>query len=176
MLSGRLPPVSLPVSGLQLSQPQHLHHFILEEKWVRDRRRKELNWSVKSLYFQAQPRSDLRRLHISEFGQEPDHGNFQFPRRFCFSQAGCQANHRSRLLHNDVCDFTSNIWIIFSWYFSAGYSCTFFALESVFGLVVLTMGACHGLGFIFVYTIANGTAQKWFPPEVRGLIASIVSR
>ena len=34
MLSGRLPPVSGPESGLQLSQPQHLHHFIHEEKWV----------------------------------------------------------------------------------------------------------------------------------------------
>ena len=72
--------------------------------------------------------------------------------------------------------FTSNILKILSWYFSVGYSCTFFALDSVFGLVVFTVGACHGLGFIFVYTIANGTAQRWFPNEVRGLIASIVSR
>ena len=65
---------------------------------------------------------------------------------------------------------------VLSSHFSAGYSLTFFALDSLFVVVVFTVGACHGLGFIFVYTIANGTAQKWFPPEVRGLVASIVAR
>jgi len=57
----------------------------------------------------------------------------------------------------------------------AGYTSPFFALESYFWLVVLTIGACHGVAFVTVYSVANGTAQKWFPPERRGLIASIVA-
>ena len=51
--------------------------------------------------------------------------------------------------------------------FSAGYSSTYFALESYFWLVVLTIGACHGVAFVTVYSVANGAAQRWFPPEHR---------
>ena len=51
--------------------------------------------------------------------------------------------------------------------FSAGYTSPFFALESYFWMVVLTLGACHGVAFVTVYSVANGTAQKWFPPERR---------
>ena len=59
---------------------------------------------------------------------------------------------------------------------SAGYSSTYFALHSSFWLVVFTIGVCHGLAFVSVYAVANGAAQRWFPPERRGLIASIVAR
>ena len=51
--------------------------------------------------------------------------------------------------------------------FSAGYSSTYFALESFFWRVVLTIGACHGVAFVTVYSVANGAAQRWFPPEHR---------
>ena len=60
--------------------------------------------------------------------------------------------------------------------FSAGYSSTYWALHSSFWLVVFTIGLCHGLAFITVYAVANGAAQRWFPVERRGLIASIVAR
>ena len=52
--------------------------------------------------------------------------------------------------------------------FSAGYSLTYFTIDSVFPLVVLSVGGSHGLGFIFVYAIAIGTAQKWFPENMKG--------
>ena len=60
--------------------------------------------------------------------------------------------------------------------FSAGYSSTYWALHSSFWLVVFTIGLCHGLAFVSVYAVANGAAQRWFPVERRGLIASIVAR
>ena len=34
--------------------------------------------------------------------------------------------------------------------------------------------ACHGIAFSFVYATAIGAAQKWFSPENKGLIASLV--
>ena len=40
-------------------------------------------------------------------------------------------------------------------------------------MVVVSVGVCHGFGFIFVYAIAIGTAQKWFPDNI-GLMGSIV--
>ena len=43
-------------------------------------------------------------------------------------------------------------------------------------MVVFTIGLCHGLAFVTVYAVANGAAQRWFPVERRGLIASIVAR
>ena len=61
-------------------------------------------------------------------------------------------------------------------FFSAGYSSTYWALHSSFWLVVFTIGLCHGLAFVSVYAVANGAAQRWFPVERRGLIASIVAR
>ena len=56
---------------------------------------------------------------------------------------------------------------------SAGYTLTYFTIESSFPLVVVSVGACHGFGFIFVYAIAIGTVQNWFPDNV-GLMGSIV--
>ena len=49
-----------------------------------------------------------------------------------------------------------------------GYSVTFFALESNFFLVVLSVGFCHGVGFCLVYATAVGVAQHWFPAQIRG--------
>jgi len=56
----------------------------------------------------------------------------------------------------------------------AGYSVTFFSLESNFFLVVLSVGVCHGVGFCLVYVTAVGVAQQWFPAHIRGLISSLV--
>ena len=50
----------------------------------------------------------------------------------------------------------------------AGYSVTFFSLESNFFLVVLSVGVCHGVGFCLVYVTAVGVAQQWFPAHIRG--------
>ena len=50
----------------------------------------------------------------------------------------------------------------------AGYSVTFFSLESNFFLVVLSVGICHGIGFCLVYATAVGVAQQWFPAHIRG--------
>jgi len=58
--------------------------------------------------------------------------------------------------------------------FSAGYSLTYFTIDSVFPLVVFSIGGCHGIGFIFVYAVAIGTVQKWFPDNIKGLMGSIV--
>ena len=41
VLSRWIPPVPGPVSGLQLPQPQHLHHLILQEDWVCGRKKKD---------------------------------------------------------------------------------------------------------------------------------------
>ena len=35
---------------------------------------------------------------------------------------------------------------------SVGYTLTYFSLDSVFPLVVLSIGCCHGFGFVFCYT------------------------
>ena len=50
----------------------------------------------------------------------------------------------------------------------AGYSVTFFTLESNFFVVVLSVGVCHGIGFCLVYVTAVGIAQQWFPAHIRG--------
>ena len=49
-----------------------------------------------------------------------------------------------------------------------GYSVTFFTLKSVFPLLIISMGICHGIGFCLVYATAVGVAQQWFPPKIRG--------
>ena len=59
---------------------------------------------------------------------------------------------------------------------SVGYSCTYFSLESVFPVAVLTTGVVHGLGFVLTYAVAIGTAQKWFHPDIRGFMGSLVVR
>ena len=51
----------------------------------------------------------------------------------------------------------------------AGYSVTFFSLESNFFLVFLSVGVCHGVGFCLVYVTAVGVAQQWFPAHIRGV-------
>ena len=51
---------------------------------------------------------------------------------------------------------------------SAGYSLTYFTIDSVFPLVAFSVGGCHGFGFIFVYAVAIGTTQKWFPENIKG--------
>ena len=69
--------------------------------------------NVDFFHFQTEPRSDLRRLHICDGGQEPDPGNLQSPRRICFPEAGREANHLSGLLHTNVTsDFTLQLpWL-----------------------------------------------------------------
>ena len=79
---------------------------------------------------------------------------------------------------------------------SAGYTSTYWAISSSFWLVMVTVtlylhylstlstylppppqvGYLHGLAFVSVYAVASGTAQRWFPPHRRGLVASIVAR
>jgi len=49
-----------------------------------------------------------------------------------------------------------------------GYTLTYFTIDSVFPLVVLSVGGSHGFGFIFVYAVAIGTAQQWFPHNLKG--------
>ena len=58
----------------------------------------------------------------------------------------------------------------------AGYSVTFFSLESNFFLVVLSVGVCHGVGFTLVYATAVGVAQQWFPAHIRGFTAFYVRK
>ena len=38
------------------------------------------------------------------------------------------------------------------------------------------MGYLHGLAFVSVYSVVSGTAQRWFPPHRRGLVAAVVAR
>ena len=38
----------------------------------------------------------------------------------------------------------------------------------------MTTGVVHGVGFMLVYAVAIGTAQKWFPEKARGFIGSLV--
>ena len=58
----------------------------------------------------------------------------------------------------------------------AGYSVSFFSLESNFFLVVLSVGVCHGVGFCLVYVTAVGVAQQGFPAHIRGSIAFYIKR
>ena len=40
----------------------------------------------------------------------------------------------------------------------------------------LQVGYLHGLAFVSVYSVVSGTAQRWFPPHRRGLVAAVVAR
>jgi len=57
--------------------------------------------------------------------------------------------------------------------YSAGYLMTFFTIQHHFALVIFSL-ALHGIAFCFVYPTAIRTAQAWFPPARKGLVASIV--
>ena len=50
------------------------------------------------------------------------------------------------------------------------------AAADLAGLRPVPLLPAHGLAFVTVYAVANGAAQRWFPVERRGLIASIVAR
>ena len=65
----------------------------------------------------------------------------------------CQEFHHPWLLH-PIIEFMNTLDTIFF---------TYFTIDSVFPLVVLSMGGSHGFSFIFVYAVAIGTAQQWFP-------------
>ena len=39
---------------------------------------------------------------------------------------------------------------------SVGYTLTYFSLDSVFPLVVLSIGCSHGFGFVFCYAVRCG--------------------
>ena len=133
------------------------YFWLLGRPWPRYAQRKRKTFSCRTIIYQFVV------------------GNVKFSGGICVPQAGRQTNHHSRLLFINVTSQQIFLFIL-SENFSAGYSCTYFALDSVFGLVVFTVGICHGLACTFIYTIVNGTAQKWFPPEVRGLVASFVMR
>jgi len=57
--------------------------------------------------------------------------------------------------------------------YSIGFLATYFTSKLWFPLAILSL-ACHGIAFSFVYATAIGAAQKWFNPENKGLIASLV--
>jgi len=57
--------------------------------------------------------------------------------------------------------------------YSIGFMLTYLTVQYWFILAILSMG-CHGIGFSFVYATAIGAAQKWFPPDRKGLVGSIV--
>ena len=50
---------------------------------------------------------------------------------------------------------------------------TFFTIQHHFALVIFSLDL-HGIAFCFVYPTAIRTAQAWFPPARKGLVASIV--
>ena len=50
---------------------------------------------------------------------------------------------------------------------------TYFTAQLWFPLAILSL-ACHGIAFAFVYATAIGAAQKWFSPENKGLVGSLV--
>ena len=57
--------------------------------------------------------------------------------------------------------------------YTGGFVLTYLALQHHFTLAILTL-SLHGIGFCLVYPTAIRTAQAWFPPERKGLVASIV--
>eukprot|EP00091_Calanus_sinicus_P024411 TRINITY_DN8725_c0_g1_i2.p1 TRINITY_DN8725_c0_g1~~TRINITY_DN8725_c0_g1_i2.p1 ORF type:complete len:287 (-),score=51.23 TRINITY_DN8725_c0_g1_i2:638-1498(-) len=57
--------------------------------------------------------------------------------------------------------------------YSIGFLTTYFTSKLWFPLAILSL-SCHGIAFSFVYATAIGAAQKWFNPENKGLIASLV--
>ena len=57
--------------------------------------------------------------------------------------------------------------------FSIGFAATYFTAQLWFPLAILTL-ACHGIAFSFAYATAIGAAQKWFSPEKKGFVGSLV--
>jgi len=57
--------------------------------------------------------------------------------------------------------------------YSCGFAATYFTSQRWFSTAILSL-SCHGIAFSFVYATAIKAAQKWFSPESKGLIASLV--
>eukprot|EP00092_Neocalanus_flemingeri_P012275 GFUD01013231.1.p1 GENE.GFUD01013231.1~~GFUD01013231.1.p1 ORF type:complete len:473 (+),score=82.72 GFUD01013231.1:152-1570(+) len=57
--------------------------------------------------------------------------------------------------------------------YSIGFAATYFTSQLWFPLAILTL-SCHGIAFSFAYATAIGAAQKWFSPENKGLVGSLV--
>jgi len=57
--------------------------------------------------------------------------------------------------------------------YSGGYMLTYYSVQYTFPTACFTL-ALHGMAFSLVYATAIRTAQAWFSPNRRGLVASIV--
>jgi len=57
--------------------------------------------------------------------------------------------------------------------YSGGYLLTYFTVMDHFVWAVISL-SLHGIAFCFVYATTICTAQAWFPPSRKGLVASIV--
>lgn len=57
--------------------------------------------------------------------------------------------------------------------YSLGFGLTYFTVQYWFPLAILSLG-CHAIGFSFAYATAILAAQKWFTPDRKGLVGSIV--
>ena len=57
--------------------------------------------------------------------------------------------------------------------YSGGYLLTYFTVKHHFVLAILSL-SLHGVAFCFVYATTIRTAQAWFSPRRKGLVASIV--
>ena len=56
---------------------------------------------------------------------------------------------------------------------SIGFMATYFSIRSHYAVAILTL-VLHGVGFMFIYGTAIGTAQKWFPHSRKGFMGSMV--
>ena len=56
---------------------------------------------------------------------------------------------------------------------SLGFGLTYFTVQFWFPLAILSL-SCHAIGFSFAYATAIAAAQKWFSPQKKGLVGSIV--
>jgi len=57
--------------------------------------------------------------------------------------------------------------------YSGGYLLTYLTVQHHFSLAILSL-SLHGIAFCFVYATTIRTAQAWFSPARKGLVASIV--
>ena len=57
--------------------------------------------------------------------------------------------------------------------YSGGYLLTYLTVQHHFSLAILSL-SLHGVAFCFVYATTIRTAQAWFTPARKGLVASIV--